>query len=273
MTCILHISDTHFGTECELVVQAVLAASQALQPDLVVLSGDITQRARASQFAAARVFIQALQCPVLAVPGNHDVPLFNVTARLLAPYGGYKRALGAALEPVFENAQLLAIGVNSTRAQRHKNGVVSALQVDRVARRLQQAGPQQLRIVVLHHPVRAKVDTDRSNLLIGREHAVPAWVDAGADLILAGHIHLPYALPVYGLHNAQSQQRQQGWTVQAGTAVSRRVRGNVPNSFNVIRHRVDGGRHLCVTERWDYEARAKVFQPVENMVLDLRQTL
>ena len=268
MTRILHLSDTHFGTEREPVVQALLALAEALQPQLVLLGGDITQRARHSQFAAARRFIQALQRPALAVPGNHDIPLFNLVARVFDPYGGYRRALGATLEPVVETDGLLAIGVNTTRPGRHKNGQVSPAQVARVAQRLRQAGDDRLRVLLLHHPVRAAVESDRANLLIGADVAVPAWVDAGADLILGGHIHLPYILPIHGQAGAAPRQ---AWTVQAGTAVSHRVRDGISNSVNVIDHLIDNGRHQCAVQRWDYAADEARFRCVATRALELHR--
>ena len=260
MTRILQLSDTHFGTERKPVVEAALDLARSLNPDLVVLSGDITQRARRGQFAAARKFIERLSLPVLTVPGNHDIPLFNVFARALNPYGNYKRALGPVLEPVFENAGLLAIGVNTTRPRRRKDGEISGSQIARVAERLRQAKPGQLRIVVAHHPVRAKVESDLSNLLIGRERALEAWAQAGVDLVLGGHIHLPYVLP---LNPATASG---GWVVQAGTTCSRRVRGNVPNSVNVI---TSDGRDDCQIERWDYAAGAHAFAPVDKTLVAL----
>ncbi|MDT4808535.1 3',5'-cyclic adenosine monophosphate phosphodiesterase CpdA [compost metagenome] len=258
MTRILHLSDTHFGTERKPVVEAALDLARALAPELVVLSGDITQRARRGQFAAARKFIERLSLPVLAVPGNHDIPLFNVFARALNPYGNYKRALGAVLEPVFENDGLLAIGVNTTTPRRRKDGEISAGQIARVAQRLRQARPGQLRVVVAHHPVRAKVESDLSNLLIGREPALAAWTQAGVDLVLGGHIHLPYVLPL------DPSAPAGGWIVQAGTACSRRVRGNIPNSVNVI---TCGGEGDCHVERWDYAAGTHAFAPVDKTLV------
>lgn len=260
MTRILHFSDTHFGTERKPVVEAALDLARTLAPDLVVLSGDITQRARRGQFAAARKFIERLSLPVLTVPGNHDIPLFNVFARALNPYGNYKRALGPVLEPVFESADLLAIGVNTTRPRRRKDGEISAAQIARVAERLRQARPGQLRVVVAHHPVRAKVESDRFNLLIGRERALEAWAQAGVDLILGGHIHLPYVLPV------NPAAPSGGWVVQAGTTCSRRVRGNVPNSVNVITRVGQGDCHI---ERWDYAAGVHAFAPVDKTLAAL----
>ncbi|HAP25730.1 MAG TPA: DNA repair exonuclease [Achromobacter sp.] len=263
MTRILHLSDTHFGTERKAVVEAVLDLARQLSPDLVVLSGDITQRARRSQFAAARRFIERLALPVLAVPGNHDIPLYNVFARALNPYGNYKRALGPNLEPVFENDGVLAIGVNTTRPKRHKDGEVSDVQIARVAQRLRQARPGQLRIVVAHHPVRAKVESDLSNLLIGRERALSAWAQAGVDLVLGGHIHLPYVLPL------TAPTGPAGWIVQAGTTCSQRVRGTVPNSLGVITRSAEDGQQVCHVERWDYAAGAHAFAPVDKTLVSL----
>lgn len=268
MTRLLHVSDTHFGCEDATAVRALLALARQVQPELVLLGGDVTQRARRAQFAAARDFVQNLQCPVLAVPGNHDIPLYNLAARLLDPYRGFRRALGANLEPVVETERLLVIGVNSTRPSRHKHGQVSGAQARRVAQRLRQAHPASLRVVLLHHPVRAVVESDQSNLLIGRETAVPAWVDAGADLILGGHIHLPYVLPVHG---AAGPAPRQAWTVQAGTAVSRRIRGGVPNSVNVIEHSSDHDPGACSVQRWDYTHGAGEFRCVADQALRLQR--
>src|SRR5690606_32134883 len=195
---ILHLSDPHFGTEQPHVLTALRQFIIQHQPALTLLGGDITQRARRSQFNAARAFIDDLPCPVLAVPGNHDIPLFNLYARLFSPYRNYRRAFGETLEPVLENERLLVLGVNSTTPRRHKDGEVSAAQIERVRARLAGASPRQLRIVLQHHPVRALQESDIANLLIGHEQAVPAWVDAGLDLLLAGHIHLPYVLPLRG---------------------------------------------------------------------------
>ncbi|MCB1676167.1 MAG: metallophosphoesterase [Halioglobus sp.] len=269
---LLHISDTHFGTVVEAVREALLRFARLQKPDIVLLSGDITQRARRGQFVSARHFIWQLACPVLAVPGNHDIPLFNLLARWLHPYGNYRAVLGEDLEPEFENDSLLLVGVNTTRAARHKNGEVSQQQIARVTRRLHRARPGQLRVVMQHHPVRAVEESDVSNLLIGRERAVPAWVDAGMDILLAGHIHLPYVRPLQGATG------RKGWTVQAGTALSRRIRGAVPNSVNLIRYEQtvaalpgSTSRGRCVLERWDYAQAAAYFVRVEAGEIELAQ--
>ena len=125
MTAILHISDTHFGTEQEAVVAALLRFAGERHFDAVVISGDITQRARRGQFDKARAFVERLkQTRVLTIPGNHDIPLFNLPARMLAPYAGYRRVFGSDLEPEHDSNGVLIVGVNTTSPARHVDGEV-----------------------------------------------------------------------------------------------------------------------------------------------------
>ncbi len=249
MSCILQISDTHFGTEQPPVVQALTQLARGQSPAAVVLSGDVTQRATRPQFAAAKAFMAGLGLPTLVIPGNHDIPLFQLGARLFTPYGRYREALGADLEPVFDAPDWLVIGVNTTRWYRHKNGEIAGAQIARVAARLAQASRRQTRLVVIHQPVVAIEEEDVANLVRGRAEAVLRWSQAGADLILGGHIHLPYVRP---LHQRVVVCPRAIWAVQAGTALSRRVRGDVPNSVNLIRHRTDAAGRRAEVERWDY---------------------
>ena len=249
MTLLLHISDPHFGTERGPVVEALVALAQRQRPDLVVLSGDITQRARRRQFGLARAFVGRLGAPVLALPGNHDIPLFNLAARLGWPYAGYLRAFGVqpfgdALAPVFSSPELLVIGVNTTRWYRHADGEVSARQVQRVVQRLAGAVPGQLRLVVVHQPVAVQHAEDVHDRLHGHASALAHWAAAGADLVLGGHIHLPYVMALAGLARPM-------WAVQAGTAVSRRVRPGVPNSVNLLRWGPGAPAGRCRIEQWD----------------------
>jgi 3',5'-cyclic AMP phosphodiesterase CpdA len=267
MTLVLQISDTHFGTERRPVVEALVRLIHTQVPDLVVLSGDITQRARREQFKAAREFMDRLGVAhTLTIPGNHDIPLFNAAARLFSPYANYSREFGNELEPVFESDQLLVLAVNTTRPYRHIDGEVSSQQIERVAQRLAQATATQLRIVVTHQPVAVARAQDESNRLHGHAEAVWRWGNAGADLILGGHIHLPYVL---GLHEQYVDLPRKFWAVQAGTAVSSRVRYEVGNSVNLIRY--DGvaeQRREIVIEQWDYDASQQGFHPVAIRNLD-----
>lgn len=271
MSVLLHLSDTHFGTERPEVAAALLRLAREERPDIAVLSGDVTQRARRGQFAAARRFLDALAAPVMLVtPGNHDIPLFNLAARMFFPYANYRRAFGAELEPRFASDELLVLCVNTTRPRRHKDGEVSAAQIERIARDLRDAPPRQLRIVVVHQPLLAIRDSDRANLLHGHRQAIQAWTMAGADLILSGHIHLPYVRrlcePQAGLHG-------QAWAISAGTAVSRRVREGMPNSVNLIRYEPAQKPGMCVVERLDFDAAAARFVVAESATLDLTARL
>lgn len=253
MSVLLQVSDPHFGTEQAPVVQALLRLAKQARPDLAVLSGDITQRARASQFQAARAFMDQLGTPRLVIPGNHDIPLFNLWGRLLRPYAGHRAAFGDELEPMFDSPGLRVLAVNTTRAHRHKNGEVSAAQIARVARQLAQATPAQLRVVVVHQPIDVQRPQDEPDRLIGHAAAQDAWAAAGADLVMGGHIHLPYVMPLPGLARPM-------WAVQAGTAVSHRVRPGSPNSVNLVRWHA--AERACAVEQWDFSATEQAFVQV-----------
>lgn len=267
MTVLLQISDTHFGTEQASVVEALLHLAREQRPDIAILSGDITQRARASQFRAARQFIDDLAIsPTLVVPGNHDIALLNVLRRLFAPYGHYRRTFGDDLEPAFESPALLILCVKTTRRYRHVQGAVSAQQIERVARRLRTANPAQLRIVVTHQPVHVIQPGDEENLLRGHAEAVQAWSCAGADLILGGHIHLPYTRP---LRERFADLPRAVWSVQAGTALSWRIRRGAPNSVNLIRYEHTRVPRHCIVERWDYDGDTHRFKLFEHTAIEL----
>jgi len=254
---LIQISDPHFGTEQPPVVEALVRLVRAQSPGIVVLSGDITQRARRRQFRAARTFIDRLGVPaLLAIPGNHDIPLLNAASRLFKPYANFRQAFGHELEPIFESDRLLAIAVNTTRRYRHANGEVSKAQIEQVARRLERAAEAQLRLVIVHQPVCVTRPEDEVNLLRGHARAVRRWAAAGVDLIMGGHIHLPF---VCALHERYADLSRHAWAVQAGTAVSRRVRNGAGNSVNLVRYGGPEPFRRCAIERWDFQAAQEEF--------------
>lgn len=267
MSTLIQISDPHFGTEQPRVVAALITFVRRVQPLAAVLSGDITQRARRAQFAAAKRFVDQLGVPhCLVIPGNHDIPLFNLAARLFFPYAGFERVFGAVLEPHLLCDAFLLTCLNTTRPARHKDGEISDEQIERVVRQLRGASDNQLRIVVTHQPVHVLRDSEVHNRVHGYERAVKAWADAGADIIMGGHIHLPY---VASLNEHFSDLSRRCWVVQAGTAVSHRVRARHPNSVNLIHF--SAGAAQCSVERWDYDAASSGFRCVATRELPLER--
>ena len=265
MSVLLHFSDPHFGTEQPAVVDALLRLVRDQQPRSAILSGDITQRARVQEFAAARRFVDSLALPTLCLPGNHDIPLFDLWARLFKPYARYRGAFGEPLESriesLIETPDLLAIGVNTTRWWRHKDGEVSDAQIEAVAQRLRNASAKQLRIVATHQPVHVTKQRDEKNRLHHHEAAIRAWSAAGVDLILGGHIHLPYFRSLRAQH---LDLPREVWAIQAGTALSSRIRFEAPNSVNLIRFDADANTH-CVVERWDFKPAEQRFVLNESL--------
>lgn len=269
MSILLHISDTHFGTEQPRVVQALRILARERLPDVLVFSGDVTQRARSAQFRAARRMCDELGVArMLALPGNHDIPLFDMLSRFARPYGNYLQAFGPRLDPTLETDDFLVIGVNTTRASRHKNGEVSPEQVKRVVSQLRAARPRQLRVVVTHQPAAVIRSEDEPDRLRGAEPALQSWSEAGADLVLGGHIHLPYVLDLQA--RPESTPRPM-WCIQAGTAVSSRVRHDTRNSVNLIywKPQPPGQPRSCRLERCDYQPEKGWFETVKMETLEL----
>lgn len=269
MSLLLHISDTHFGTEQAPVVAALKVLARERLPDILVFSGDITQRARPAEFELARRLCDEMAIPAtLVLPGNHDIPLLDLLSRMAQPYGNYLRAFGPKLETTLETDDFLVIGVNTTRPSRHKNGEVSPEQVGRVAARLKGARPRQLRVVVTHQPAAVIRPEDEPDRLRGAEHALQAWSRAGADLVLGGHIHLPY---VADLRAKPHPTPRPLWCVQAGTAVSTRIRHGTCNSVNLIHWDAIplGQPRQCRVERCDYRADKGWFEMATDEVLGL----
>ena len=242
MIRLAHISDPHFGTEDPPVCTALTRDLLREAPDLVVLTGDVTQRARTGEFLAARAFLDGLApLPVLALPGNHDLPLFDLFVRFSAPYGRFLRYISPSLCPIWQKRELGILGINSTRLLRHKHGDLPMELIDEVARELERM-PQRFKVVALHHPLTVLGGGDRNNRVRHAEEAIGRWSEAGADLFLGGHIHLPSCV-------AGGHPRKQTVFVQAGTSVSTRRRGRCPNSYNIIRFETVGTRRMHIQQR------------------------
>ena len=233
MPRIVHLSDLHFGAHDERLVQAVEGQVAELKPDLVVISGDFTQRARTEEFKEACRFLEALResgHDVLGVPGNHDVPLYDVLRRFLSPLARYRRFIDESLCPFFELPGLAVLGINTARSMTFKDGRINRDQVAFIRETFARTSSEAFRVLVTHHPLFALEVGGESERAIGRQElALDAVEEAGVDMLLAGHNH-----------HASSQDASDLVTrsggvlvVQAGTATSTRVREQ-EQSFNVI---------------------------------------
>jgi 3',5'-cyclic AMP phosphodiesterase CpdA len=231
MRVIAHISDLHFGTEDRAVVEGLCEALWRLRPSLIVNSGDLTQRARRKQFRAACEFAARLPGSQLIVPGNHDVPLFDVLRRFASPLGRYRRFIRGDLNPLFRDEELFVQGINTARSLTWKNGRISFAQMKLIERNLGGGTGVRFRVVVTHHPFIPPPLAQGKVELVGRATQTLEVLDrCKVDLLLAGHLHHGYTADVRTYHPAT---RRSMIVVQAGTAASRRVR-NEPNAFNVI---------------------------------------
>jgi 3',5'-cyclic AMP phosphodiesterase CpdA len=260
---LLHLSDPHFGTERAPVCEALLAFAHDLDPDVIVLSGDLTQRATEAQFATAADFVRRLPAaPLLALPGNHDLPLYNLWQRFVAPYARYATHFGDTIDRVWRGSGVQLIGVNTTRPWRQQHGALSPQQIARVALQLRAADSQQWRIVVTHHPLVVTREQDLADRPLGYNDALRRWCDAGADVLLSGHIHLPSVVRWHAPGGGSA------WVVKAGSAVSRRTVDGVANSVNVLTQMHERGRRQRSVTRWDYDAERARFVAAATHTID-----
>ena len=231
MRVVVHLSDLHFGSIADAALPALRESIAASRPHLVVVSGDLTQRARPAQFRAARAFLEALPGAKLVVPGNHDVPLYDLYQRFFRPLGRYRRYVCSEVEPEYLDDEIAALGVNTARSAAFKGGRINARQVARLRARLCQLAPDVTKIVVTHHPFDLPERYPERHLVGRAAMAMPALARCGADLLLAGHLHASHA------GDTSVRYRIPGFAalvVQAGTASSTRGRGEA-NAFNVLR--------------------------------------
>ena len=231
MRKIAHLSDMHFGSHEPLVTSDLVKSVRAEKPDLVVLSGDFTQRARRWQFRAARDFVNELPEPKLVIPGNHDMPLFNIAARLFWPFWGYNKfiePLGIA-GAAYRDEEMAVIGLNTARRFTGKNGRISEQQVERVHEFFRDLGESVTRILVTHHPLGQIANEVFVDLAFRSGLAFPRVVEAGAQMMLSGHHHRCLSGTV-----EETEDKEQALIVYAGTANSTRTREGDGNTYNLI---------------------------------------
>ncbi len=189
MRQILHISDVHFGPPHLLKVSdAVCELARRRVPDLVAISGDLTQRAKPEQFRQARAFVDRFTVPTLAVPGNHDVPMYRFWERVLSPFGAYRKHFASELEPTFEDDEMLVVGVNTAFNWTMKDGRVTRAGIQRL-RKLLAESPGRAMIVVAHHPMVPAPRFDTQRVLGNVLAVVDLLAGSGVEMVLSGHLH------------------------------------------------------------------------------------
>lgn len=251
MRTVAHLSDLHFGRLDPATLPALKDALIAAKPDAVVVSGDLTQRARTAEFIAAKEFLDGLPFPKIVVPGNHDVPLYNIFARWLTPLKRFRQYIHADTEPFHADGEIAIVGVNTARSLTIKGGRINDEQMAQVCARFATAGPDVTRIVVTHHPFDL-ANTGGIGDVVGRAaEALAAFAACGVDVIVSGHMHAGRAGDSATRYPVGAKSIL---LVEGGTATSRRVRGEV-NSWNLIRI----ARHDITVERWAWDGARRTF--------------
>jgi 3',5'-cyclic AMP phosphodiesterase CpdA len=249
---IVHLSDLHFGRSDPQLVEPLISAINELDPNLVAVSGDLTQRARSQQFQEARAFLDNLPQPKIVVPGNHDIPLYNVYNRFLRPLGKYRRYITDDLLPLYNDGEMIVIGVSTARSLVVKGGRINQEQLAHVKERFCELPDEVVKVLVTHHPFDLPSGHDDGDLVGRAKMAMAGLAECGADLFLAGHLHVSHT------GNTAQRYKIEGHSaliVQAGTAISTRGRGET-NSFNVIRL-----QHPTISvDRWSWNLAKGLFQ-------------
>ena len=220
MTRIAHLSDPHFGTVPEGLADRLASCLRALRPDLVVVSGDLTQRARVGQFREARDFLMKLPAQVIVFPGNHDAPLWNVPLRMVDPWRNWRLGLGLPLEGRVVLGDVAVVGINSANPRVWKDGLIRPAQIAALEAAFGGAGR---RILALHHPPEPPAGEKPS--LAGAERLVEACERLGVEMVLSGHLHFTQVAPLTAARGILA--------LQAGTCLSSRTRDD-GNAFTLV---------------------------------------
>ena len=247
MRTIVQLSDLHFGAIIDATLDPLIDKVSSVAPDLVIISGDLTQRAREEQFADARRYLQRLPGPQLVVPGNHDVPLYDVFRRFMSPLGRYRKYITDDLSPSFIDDEIAVVGINTSRSLVFKGGSISPGQLAEAVAQFEGLQGSQARIVVTHHPFDIPEGLTGVEVVGGAQRAMDAFEGCAVDLFLSGHIHL--------VHMSSAARYRPGYNatiLQAGTATSTRARRE-SNSFFIFQ--VDETAITCETQSWNPDTR------------------
>lgn len=254
MRTLVHISDIHFGRVDYAIVDGLVKIINEIAPNLVVLSGDLTQRARSAQFIEARAFLDKLPTPQIVVPGNHDIPMHNVFARFATPLDKYKKYITADLQPFYADEEIAVVGINTARSLTVKDGRINETQIAGIREKMCSLPADIIKIIVTHHPFDLPEGFGEKDIVGRADLAMKTLAECGADVFLAGHMHISH------VGNTATRYKIDGHSalvIQAGTATSTRGRGEA-NSFNVLR--IEKAR--LIVERLEWQAEKSLFAVV-----------
>ncbi|HYP25236.1 MAG TPA: metallophosphoesterase family protein [Blastocatellia bacterium] len=254
---ILHFSDIHFGGgHAPDRAGELLAEIERLRPNVVAVSGDLTQRAKSRQFRKAREFLDLIRAPLIVVPGNHDVPLWNVADRFLRPFDKYRYWITPDLNPIYVDEGLAVMGLNTARSFTIKGGEIDGKDLDLVRRQMGQLPSDLCKVLVAHHPLASPPGQEREKGVSGGRNALKIFEECGIEVVLTGHTHQSHAESSRDIYPDRDRHIL---LVQAGTVASLRGRGHerLKNSFNWIDV---SARQIRVTH-YVYSDQAGRFRP------------
>ena len=228
MKKIVHISDLHFGTEKPDILSLLFDELNSINPDVVVVSGDLTQRAKTKQFIKAKSFINRVDFPLVIIPGNHDIPLYNIWERVTNPFAKFESYFDKS-DRYYSDDQLQIIGLNSVRNLRWKSGRISSEELEIADSQLKEFPKKTVKILTFHHNL-LHISSQRNAVKLFKTKLMHDWLmQNGIDLVLFGHDHRPMVQPIL----FDEDNTFDFILIQAGTTISKRTRG-FPNSFNLI---------------------------------------
>ncbi|NJP05397.1 MAG: metallophosphoesterase [Chloroflexaceae bacterium] len=265
---LMHISDLHASRYFQHHIAEQLAQqAHALQPDLLVISGDFVQRADfPEQWHAITAYLKTLPQPQLVVPGNHDVPLFQMFDRLMAPLKLYRRYISDNLNPTFRLPGLLVVGGCTAHGLTISGGYLSAEQLATMEQTFQQAPPGTCKVAVMHHQVIEPPGAHGDIRIANDRNVVRMFERCSVDLMLCGHVHVPHVGNTRGLF---PDIRRGTIVCQSGTSTSSRLRGGrSPNSFQLIQIHL----HAIEIMTYGYRTTTARFEPVQEYILPRVET-
>jgi 3',5'-cyclic AMP phosphodiesterase CpdA len=227
MSRLVHLSDLHFGRARPELLAPLAEAVASVSPDLVVVSGDLTQRARSREFAAAREFLDGLGARWLAVPGNHDIPLYQPWDRFLKPFRKYRENIALDLEPCHEGEDYLVAGLNTVDRFAHQRGTARPGGIRRICALFEEGGADRFNILLAHHPFEQDRTSHKAPMR-RRRKALDRLKGCHTHLVLTGHLHMWHTGPFLTQPGRSGPIR-----VHAGTSLSNRLRGEV-NDFAIL---------------------------------------